>query len=450
MSQKYCPNISDKVIRNHLIAVFGVCLAFCIINLVTGSALTGILTAAMGILIPLIVLLFMKKASNLTKGIFLTQATTVVIVVLSATKGELHTMAALLAANIAIGSIYNSIRNTDISWIVTNVFVLAGLLFKDKVYIGAPNNAIINGIAGINVAAFMLHLLIKNTVSLLDKAEQSADETKGLLGQVQQKMNESTALTERQNEIMHKVSTIASSLGENTSSMLDISSRLTAASEEQASTVADILANVESFAQESERCLDEAESAAAAAGESAAKLDESNRNMQQMVKTMEDISESSNKISSIIKTIEDISFQTNILALNAAVEAARAGAAGKGFAVVADEVRNLANKSAEAAKNTTTLINESIDAVNSGTEFAKTAAEHMESIIESSQRSESHSRKIAELTQSQRNSVDDIRTRIAAVSDVITQNTETASESAEIARSVNVEIENMNVLVADK
>ena len=104
MPQKFCPNIPDKVIRNHLIAVFGVCLAFCIINLVTGYALTGILTAAMGIIVPLIVLIFMRKASNLTKGIFLTQATAVVIVVLSATKGELHTMAALLAANFAIGS----------------------------------------------------------------------------------------------------------------------------------------------------------------------------------------------------------------------------------------------------------------------------------------------------------------------------------------------------------
>ena len=448
MPQKFCPNIPDKVIRNHLIAVFGVCLAFCIINLVTGYALTGILTAAMGIIVPLIVLIFMRKASNLTKGIFLTQATAVVIVVLSATKGELHTMAALLAANFAIGSIYNSVINIDITWVLTNVLLVAGLFVKDKVYRGAPNNVIINGVAGINVAAFML--LIKNTVSLLGKAEQAADETKGLLGQVKQKMDESNALGERQADIMHQVSAIASSLGGSASSMLDISSRLTAASEEQASTVADILSNVESFAEESERCLNEAESAAEAAGESASKLDESNRNMQQMVKTMEEISESSNKISSIIKTIEDISFQTNILALNAAVEAARAGAAGKGFAVVADEVRNLANKSAEAAKNTTTLINESISAVSNGTEFARTAAEHMESIIESSQRSESHARKIAELTGAQRNSVDDIKTRIAAVSDVITQNTETASENTEIARSVNAEIEKMNVLVADK
>ena len=448
MPQKFCPNIPDKVIRNHLIAVFGVCLAFCIINLVTGYALTGILTAVMGIIVPLIVLIFMRKASNLTKGIFLTQATAVVIVVLSATKGELHTMAALLAANFAIGSIYNSVINIDITWVLTNVLLIAGLFVKNKVYIGASSNVIINGVAGINVAAFMLRLLIKNTVSLLGKAEQAADETKGLLGQVKQKMDESAALTERQADIMHQVSTIASSLGGSTSSMLDISSRLTAASEEQASTVADILSNVENFAEESDNCLNEADAAAEAAGESAEKLNESNRNMQQMVRTMEDISESSNKISGIIKTIEDISFQTNILALNAAVEAARAGAAGKGFAVVADEVRNLANKSAEAAKNTTVLINESISAVNSGTEFARTAAEHMESIIECSQRSESHARKIAELTGAQRNSVEDIKSRIAAVSDVITQNTETASESAEIARSVNVEIEKMNVIVA--
>lgn len=109
--------------------------------------------------------------------------------------------------------------------------------------------------------------------------------------------------------------------------------------------------------------------------------DEADTKMEQLVTATQNIDRSSAQIGSIIKTIEDIAFQTNILALNAAVEASRAGTAGKGFSVVADEVRNLAAKSTEAARNTSSLIGRSIHDVKTGTESTSLAISAMQVIL---------------------------------------------------------------------
>ncbi|MEO8127778.1 MAG: methyl-accepting chemotaxis protein [Bryobacteraceae bacterium] len=111
-----------------------------------------------------------------------------------------------------------------------------------------------------------------------------------------------------------------------------------------------------------------------------------NETLAEMVVSMGEITSSSDRISKIIKVIDEIAFQTNILALNAAVEAARAGEAGMGFAVVAEEVRNLAQRSAQAAKDTAALIEESIGRSSEGRTKLGKVEQAIRSITESSQK----------------------------------------------------------------
>ena len=122
---------------------------------------------------------------------------------------------------------------------------------------------------------------------------------------------------------------------------------------EQAASLEETSASMEEMASMTRRNAENAAQATRLVSDVAQQVTESNGALGEMVMSMAAIKESSNKVAKIIKTIDEIAFQTNILALNAAVEAARAGEAGMGFAVVADEVRSLAQRSAQAAGDTT-------------------------------------------------------------------------------------------------
>jgi methyl-accepting chemotaxis protein/methyl-accepting chemotaxis protein-1 (serine sensor receptor) len=129
---------------------------------------------------------------------------------------------------------------------------------------------------------------------------------------------------------------------------------------EQAASLEETSASMEEMASMTRKNAETATQAATLVTSASRQVIDSNAALGQMVGSIAAIKESSNKVAKIIKTIDEIAFQTNILALNAAVEAARAGEAGMGFAVVADEVRNLAQRSAQASKDTAELIEESI------------------------------------------------------------------------------------------
>ena len=135
---------------------------------------------------------------------------------------------------------------------------------------------------------------------------------------------------------------------------------------EQAAALEETSASSEEINSVSRRNAENSQTAASMVAQSQQRFAENKQALEKMIAAMRDINASSGKIGKIIKVIDDVAFETNILALNAAVEAARAGEAGMGFAVVADEVRNLAQRCAQAAKDTAALIEESIAKSNDG------------------------------------------------------------------------------------
>jgi methyl-accepting chemotaxis protein/methyl-accepting chemotaxis protein-1 (serine sensor receptor) len=163
------------------------------------------------------------------------------------------------------------------------------------------------------------------------------------------------ALTQTALELQDGVDQMVSASSEVSAS----SQSLSQGASEQAASLEETSASSEEINIMAHKNTENASAMAQLVADSKTEFINTNRQLGEMMTAMDDINDSSGKIAKIIKIIDEIAFQTNILALNAAVEAARAGEAGMGFAVVADEVRNLAQRSAQAAKDTADLIEDS-------------------------------------------------------------------------------------------
>jgi methyl-accepting chemotaxis protein len=210
---------------------------------------------------------------------------------------------------------------------------------------------------------------------------------------------------------------------------------------EQAASLEETSASMTEMASMTRQNAEHSHSAATLMNEVDARVQGSNQALGDMVASMASIRESSQQVAKIIKTIDEIAFQTNILALNAAVEAARAGAAGMGFAVVADEVRNLAQRCAQAARDTTGLIEQSIAKAERGNAKVQQVATAISGITDSVTKVKGLVEEVSVASRHQAQGIDQVSQAIAQM-ERVTQNTAaTAEESAAASEELTAQAE---------
>ncbi len=208
---------------------------------------------------------------------------------------------------------------------------------------------------------------------------------------------------------------------------------------EQAASLEETSATLEEIASMTKRNAGHADEAKRLAASTRAAVDAGTSEMAAMTAAMGAIRDSGDNIARIIKTIDEIAFQTNILALNAAVEAARAGEAGLGFAVVADEVRSLAQRSAQAARETAEKIEDSIGKSSRGAEISEQVARRLQEIAGQVRQVDELVAEIATASTEQRTGIEQVNTAVSRMDRVTQSNAAGAEESASAATELNAQ-----------
>lgn len=239
----------------------------------------------------------------------------------------------------------------------------------------------------------------------------------------------------------------ADQVGLGASQLAESGQALAEGATDQAASVEELLATVNSITDQVERNTENAMSTSQRATQIGKEADTSSAYIREMMKAMQRISDASMQISNIIQTIEEIADQTNLLSLNASIEAARAGEAGRGFAVVAGEIGHLANQCTESVEDTRKLIEAALNEVESGNQIAGETAKALQKVIDGMEEIVKSVEQVAENSNEQNNSMQQINETIEMISEVVQTNSAAAEQGSATSEELSAQATELNDLI---
>jgi methyl-accepting chemotaxis protein len=286
---------------------------------------------------------------------------------------------------------------------------------------------------------------VLNAMAHGDLSQKIDADYAGTLGQLK---NDANATVEQLRDVVGQIKDATDAIDTAAKEIAAGNQDLSSRTEEQASSLEETASSMEQINSTVRNNADNAAKAAELANSSNGAAEKGGAMVGRVIETMSGIQTSSQKIGDIISVINSIAFQTNILALNAAVEAARAGEQGRGFAVVASEVRNLAQRSADAAKEIKTLIDESVGKVEGGVRLVHETGETITEVVDAFKQLATLVGGIAEASREQASGIEQVSNAVTQMDEVTQQNAALVEQAAAAAESLEEQARGLSQAVA--